>query len=112
MYEAFKGLTVHDLSSEILKVATPGAKCVRRIVTQAMSIAVVPGKSEGVYVHVVIGDTAGEEEFESLKDLEEEMGFKMEEGAVVFHECFMRPHPHMQGSEEFVQFEVYRGENV
>ncbi|MEV8022513.1 hypothetical protein AB0O76_40720 [Streptomyces sp. NPDC086554] len=109
LFEAFKDLVVSELASEILKVAVPGSKCVRRIVTGAMSIAVIPSKGSGVYTHIVIGDTMSEEEVECIKDLEKEMGYKLTEGMVVFHDRVGEPHPQMEGSSEFVQVEVYSG---
>ncbi|MFD5697859.1 hypothetical protein [Streptomyces lasiicapitis] len=107
MFDTFKDLVIHELASEILKVAVPGAKCIRRVVTEAMSIAVIPSGDKGIYTHVVIGDNMAEEEVESLRGLEEEMGYKLSGGTVVFHDWVKEPHPHMDGSSEFVQVEIY-----
>lgn len=107
LFEAFQNLVVNELAGEILKVAVPGSKCIRRIVTGAMSIAVIPSLGNGVYTHVVIGDTMAEEEVESIKRLEKDMGYKLADGSVVFHDRVAEPHPHMRGTSEFVQVEFY-----
>ncbi|MFD9561501.1 hypothetical protein [Streptomyces sp. NPDC059994] len=107
LFEAFQNLVVNELAGEILKVAVPGSRCIRRIVTGAMSIAVIPSLGKGVYTHVVIGDTMAEEEVESIKRLEKDMGYKLADGSVVFHDRVAEPHPHMRGTSEFVQVEFY-----
>ncbi|GGX08280.1 hypothetical protein [Streptomyces noursei] len=107
MFEAFKDLAIHELADEILKVDVPGKKCIRRVVTGAMSIAVIPGEGKGVYTHIVVGNTMAQEEAESLVDLESEMGYRLSDGTVVFHDWVAEPHPHMDGSSEFVQVELY-----
>ncbi|MEU1071540.1 MULTISPECIES: hypothetical protein [unclassified Streptomyces] len=107
LFEAFKDLVVNERASEILKAAVPGSKCIRRVVTGAMSIAVIPSEGKGFYTHIVIGNTMAEEEVESLKDLEKEMGYELADGSIVFHDWIEEPHPHMDGSTGFVQVEIY-----
>ncbi|MFJ7901909.1 hypothetical protein ACIQ6V_15705 [Streptomyces sp. NPDC096198] len=108
MFQTFKNLKISERAGEILKaISKVETTCNSREYTEACGVVTMTAHGLGRVTCVTVADSMTPTEEGVMADLEKRVGCCLGEAEIIVYEECDWPHPRMNGSARFIQFEIF-----